>query len=57
MKHLHVFQFQTIPWFGAVSSHVLLYATPRRDNYVRPAQKESLREQIVFVSPPDSGRC
>ena len=39
MKHLHVFQFQTIPWFGAVSSHVLLYATPHKGQCVCAAQK------------------
>src|SRR5438876_10633684 len=40
MKHLHVFQFQIIPWFGAVSSHVLLYARPQKGQCVRPAQKD-----------------
>src|SRR5207253_5705593 len=39
MKHLHVFQFQTIPWFGAVSSHVLQYATPHKGQCVCAAQK------------------
>src|SRR5207253_3047727 len=48
MKHLHVFQFQTIPWFGAVSSHVLLYARPQKGQCVRPAQKDLCTNRLFL---------
>ena len=51
MKHLHVFQFQTIPWFGAVSSHVLQYATPHKGQCVCAAQKFSARADCFCKSP------
>ncbi len=65
MKHLHVFQFQTIPWFGAVSSHVLQYATPHKGQCVCAAQKfsaradcfcKSSRFRAILTRPPKTSR-
>src|SRR6266702_4015519 len=65
MNHLHVFQFQTIPWFGAVSSRVLLYATPHKGQCVCAAQKylcasrlfcKSSRFRAILTRPPKTSR-
>src|SRR5437667_7631318 len=61
MKHLHVSQFQTIPWFGAVSSHVLLYATPPCAQLRRICARadcfcKSSRFRAILTRPPKTSR-
>jgi hypothetical protein len=48
MKHLHIFQFQTIPWFGALSSHLLLYDTPQKAQCVRRVQKDLCTSRLFL---------
>ena len=48
MKHLHMFQFQTIPWFGAVSRHLLLYDTPQKGQCVRRVQKDLCTSRLFL---------